>query len=92
MRKQISIREHCIPAYDILSRLATIKPLPKTLAAMEDKTAGGLLKKLKAVVLSNYFALLPAEATIKVSDHQQYHWVKADALEEARQIWTQCKV
>ena len=37
----ISIREHCVPAYDILSRLRKVAPIPPELDGMEQKTGGG---------------------------------------------------
>jgi len=62
---KFSIREHCIPASDELSRIRKISEIPKELEGMEEKTAGGIVAKLKAVLESDFFQTLPMYATIK---------------------------
>lgn len=87
----ISIREHCIPAYDILSRLRNVAPIPSELDSMEQKTGGGIIKKIKAVVESPYFKALPNSAIIESGAEPNYEWRKADAEKEADLIWEDCK-
>ena len=87
----ISIREHCIPASDFLSRLRNVAPIPSELDSMEQKTGGGIIKKIKAVVESPYFKALPKSATIRSGANPAYEWRKADAAAEAEQIWNECK-
>ena len=87
----ISIREHCIPAYDELSRLRRVSPIPAELDDMEEKTAGGIVKKIKAVVNSPYFKGLPNSKIIVSGAVQNYVWKKAEAEAKANRIWNDCK-
>ena len=81
-----SIREHCIPAYDEMSRMRSVQPFPAELEAMEERTAGGTIAKLKAVIESDYFRSLPETAVIQSGGTPQYQWSKNLALAEARRI------
>lgn len=87
----ISIREHCIPAYDELSRLRKVSPIPAELDGLEEKTGGGIVKKIKAVVDSPYFKGLPNSKTIQSGAMPKYNWKKAEAEAEANRIWNDCK-
>lgn len=87
----ISIREHCIPASDVLSRLRKVEPIPAELDGMEEKTAGGIVKKIKAVVDSPYFKGLPNSKKIQSGAISDYTWKKAEAKAEADRIWNDCK-
>ena len=87
----ISIREHCIAAYDELSRLRRVEPIPAELDGMEEKTAGGIVKKIKAVIDSPYFRGLPDSKTIQSGANSNFIWKKAEAEVEATRIWNDCK-
>jgi hypothetical protein len=86
MNSLISIREHCIPAYDELYRMNEVYPFPEELSQMEQKTAGGIIAKLEAVYKSNYFKNLPSFATIKSGGNQSYLWDKQKAEKEIQRI------
>ena len=83
--KQISIRNHCIPipAYDILSRIKTIQKMPSNLDILEEKTAGGIITKLKAVIESSFFENLPDSIIIKSGYNSNYQWDKKSEKKEA---------
>lgn len=87
----ISIREHCIPAYDELSRLRSVLEIPSDLDSMEEKTAGGIVKKVKAVLDSDYFKSLPNTKVIKSGFVNDFQWKKSDAKKEMTRIWNECK-
>lgn len=82
----ISIREHCIPAYDNLRRMERVSPMPKYLSEMEEGTAGGIIAKLKAVIESEYFNDLPDQSIIKSGMVDNWQWVKKDVLYECKEI------
>ena len=82
----ISIREHCIPAYDNLRRMERVAKMPKYLSEMEEGTAGGIIAKLKAVIESNYFDGLPDQSIIKSGMVDNWLWIKKDVLHECREI------
>ena len=86
----ISIREHCIPAYDILSRLRKVAPIPPELDGMGQKTGGGIIRKIIAVASSPYFKALPNSAIIRSGANPNYAWEKADALQEINRISGEC--
>lgn len=87
----ISIREHCIPAYDELARINRVQQLPEHIAQMEQETAGGIVWKIKAVLDSAYFKQLPESKTIVSGGIAQYLWKKSDAQKEMTRIWNECK-
>lgn len=87
----ISIREHCIPSYDALARLRRVAPIPAELDSMEEKTAGGIVNKVWAVVNSDYFKSLPASKVIQSGATPEYYWDKQVAEAEMRQIYNECK-
>lgn len=86
----ISIRQHCIPAYNELRHMEAIKPLPVELSQMDEKTAGGIIKKLFAVINSEYFMSLPETAIIQSGGNTSYNWHKSDAKKEALCIYNEC--
>jgi hypothetical protein len=87
----ISIRSHCIPCFDELSRLRKVAPIPVDLDSMEEETGGGIIKKFKAVVDSDYFKKLPSSATIESGYISKYLWSKDETKEECDRIWNECK-
>ena len=87
----ISIRNHCIPAHDELHRLRQVQEIPQDLDAMEEKTAGGIVKKIKAVLDSEYFKNLPESQVIKSGGNDSYLWNKRKAAAEMTRIWNECK-
>jgi hypothetical protein len=89
--KMISIRAHCIPAYDELSRMRNVKPIPTELDSLEEKTAGGIVLKIKKVIDSEYFASLPNTAIIESGAVKDYEWKKSEAKKEADRIYSECK-
>jgi len=89
--KMISIRAHCIPAYDELSRMRKVKPIPTELDSLEEKTAGGIVLKIKKVIDSEYFASLPNTAIIESGAVKDYEWKKSEAKKEADRIYSECK-
>ena len=48
----ISIRAHCIPAYDILSNLRKVLEIPPEIDSMEEKTAGGIVKSIVCSIVN----------------------------------------
>lgn len=87
----ISIRNHCIPAHDELHRLRQVQDIPHDLDAMEEKTAGGIVKKIKAVLDSEYFKNLPYSKFIQSGGNDTYLWKKINARAEMERIWNECK-
>lgn len=87
----ISVREHCIPASDIICQLDQVCPLPPGVRAMDSTTAGGLLRKLEAIVYSEYFNSLPETATIKSGAVEQFPWSKNATMKEAKRILQSAK-
>lgn len=87
----ISIRAHCIPAYDWLSRMETVSPLPPEIKNMEDKTGGGILKKLKAAIESDYFKSLPSVAYIKSGANPNYLFDKSKCKIECMEVLEETK-
>ena len=87
----ISARQHCIPAYDEPCRLRQVAQIPDYLEEMEEKTAGGIILKIKTVVESDYFKNLPENAVIKSGINYAYQWSKTEAKAEAERIWNECK-
>ena len=86
----ISIREHCIPAYDILSRLRKVAPIPPELDGMGQTPGGGIIREIIAVASSPYFKALPNSAIIQSGADRAYEWRKADALEGVSRISNDC--
>ncbi len=86
----IQIRQHCIPAYDELSRLREVAPIPNEIDDMEQDTAGGIVKKVKAVLDSEYFKSLPSSKVIQSGGNADY-WVKTYCKAELDRIWNECK-
>lgn len=86
----ISIREHCIPASDEIVRIGRVKELPSELQEMEQVTAGGVIKKLNAIVNSDYFNSLPEYATIVSGMDNNYKWVKKSVISENNRIQSEC--
>lgn len=84
-------REHCIPAYDELVRVRRVSPIPAEIEEMEEKTAGGIVRKVRAVVESEYFEQLPPTAVIKSGAIENYQWNKEEARKEMLRIWNECK-
>jgi len=87
----ISVVNHCIPAYDELSRIGKVQQLPPDILEMEQQTAGGLLLKLKAVLHSDYLKQLPKFATIQSGGNKSYFWKKSDFIESAERILSETK-
>ena len=91
----ISIRAHCIPCYDELSRIQSvasqcnIELCPEF--EMEQKTAGDIVKKLHSVVNTEWFRQLPSYATITSGAVEGYLWSKEKAVQEENRIWKDCK-
>lgn len=88
----ITIRQHCIPAYDELSRIRDVAPMPEYLESMEEKTAGGIVLKLRTVTESEYFKNLPDQKIIVSGGNQNYTWQKVIAKAESDRIWNECKM
>jgi len=86
----ISIREHCIPAYDEISRMNSVEQMPEHLDQMEQETAGGIVKKVKAIIDSDYFKALPTSKIIKSGGNFDYEWKKSEALKECQRFWNEC--
>ena len=87
----ISIRNHRIPAYDELHRLRQVQEIPQDIDVMEEKTAGGIVKKIKAVLDSVYFKNLPYSKFIQSGGNDTYLWKKINAQAETTRIWNECK-
>lgn len=87
----MTIRNHCIPAYDELSRLRKVAEIPKAIEDMEEKTAGGIIRKIKAVLDSEYFKSLPNSKTIQAGANKNFLWQKAESKIEMERIWNECK-
>lgn len=83
---KISIRMQCVPAFDLLRRIESVHLIPLPLCDMDEKTAGGILKKLESVVASPFFAGLPEEKIIKSGSVEDCRWVKQEELKAAREI------
>ncbi len=88
----ITIRQHCIPAYNELSKMRDVAPIPEYLESMEEKTAGGIVLKLRTVTESDYFKNLPDQKTIVSGGNQNYTWRKVNAKAESDRIWNECKM
>lgn len=58
---------------------------------MEEKTAGGIVKKVKAILDSNYFFYLPDSKVIKSGLVDDFQWEKSKAKKEMNRIWNECK-
>lgn len=87
----ISIRNHCIPCSDELARMRKVKEIPSELDCIEQSTAGGIVKKFKEIVDSDYFASLPNSAIIVSGAIQSYNWSKMEVKLECDRIWSECK-
>ena len=87
----ISIRQHCIPAYDELSRLRSVEEIPSDIESMEEKTAVGIVHKVRAVLESEYFNSLPETKVIESGAIINFLWQKEDARCEMQRIWDECK-
>lgn len=83
---KISIRQHCIPAYDWISRINKVSPIPPDLQDLEEKTAGGIIHKVRAILLSPYFETLPHNTIIVSGGDNAYSWVKSAQTLEAHRI------
>ena len=59
---------------------------------MEQETAGGILLKLKAVLLSDYLKQLPKTAIIKSGANNSYLWEKAKFIESAESILSETEI
>ncbi len=88
----ITIRQHCIPAYDELSRMRRVAPIPQHLENMEEKPAGGIILKLRTVTESAYFQSLPDRKVVVSGAVQDYEWRKENAKAESDRIWNECKM
>jgi len=88
----ITIRKHCIPAYDELSRMRSVQAIPEYLESMEEVTAKGIVLKLHTVTESEYFKSLPDQKVIVSGGNQNYEWRKASAKAESDRIWNECKM
>lgn len=88
----ITIRQHCIPAYDELSRMRSVAPIPQYLESMEEKTAGGIVLKLRTVTESEYFKNLPDFEVITSGAIKNYEWRKVNAKAESDRIWNECEI
>lgn len=61
------------------------------LEEMEEKTAGGIIKKFKAVIESDYFAELPSTAIITKGIIENALWSKSETLNAFNEIYRECK-
>ena len=86
----ISIRAHCIPAYDILSNLRKVLEIPPEIDSMEEKTAGGIVKKIHRVLNSKYWANLPNEKIIQSGSVKNFVWNKEKVQNDIMRICTEC--
>lgn len=89
----IQVLRHCRQCYDELYKLRQVSPIPipNCLDSMEQETAGGIIKKLKAVIESSYFESLPASKIISTGGNASFQWFKSDAKAKANEIWNECK-
>lgn len=92
LNNMISARQHCIPAYDELSSIRQVQAMPDHLEEMEEKTARGIIQKLKAVTDSDYFKSLPGTAVIKSGGNNAYQWSKAQAKAEPKESGMSAKI
>ena len=81
-----SIRNHCIPAYDILCRLRRVLEIPQELDNLEEKTAGGIVSKIFTIRNSGYWLNLPESKVIKSGAIRDYLWTKKECAKEIDRI------
>lgn len=84
--KTISARS-CVWAYDVISELDKVKPIPAYLRSMEQKTAGGIMRKLQAIINSEYFKSLPTSDEIPTpSGTRKIKWKKSASMRDINEI------
>jgi len=72
--------------FDEISRVKSVAPFPPEISEMEQRTEGGLLLKLAAILASDYLKQLPKTATIKSGANNSYVWEKIRFVEYAKSI------
>jgi hypothetical protein len=78
-------------SYDLLQQLRDVSPMPMELDEMEQQTSLGIIKKLKAVLDSEYVKSLPSSKVIVSGGNDHYNWFKSDFKSAAAEIYSECK-